>query len=114
MKKPILFIEDENGESEMELPTKWCICGQCDGEGKSSAYLGAYTWDEMEDAGEEFIEDYFAGNFDRVCESCAGHGKIREVDFAKITPQQRQLWEAQVRELDQEEAERRMEQRMDA
>ena len=34
--------------TETTLPFKWAICGQCDGHGKSSAYLGAFTREEAE------------------------------------------------------------------
>lgn len=78
----ILYLEDG---TEKELPVKWCICGQCEGHGKSSAYLGAYTQDEMDEAGEDFIEDYFAGNYDRTCESCNGSGKVQEPDYERMT-----------------------------
>jgi len=82
MRKTVLYMPDG---TEKELPLKWCICGQCDGEGKSSAYLGAYSWDEMEDLGEDFIEDYFAGNYDRVCETCNGAGKVLESDYDRMS-----------------------------
>lgn len=97
----VIYLEDG---TEKKLPTKWCICGQCKGEGKSSAYLGAYTHEEMDQQGEEFIEDYFAGNYDRICERCNGAGKVQEVDFEIISPEDLALFERQSWELRQERA----------
>ena len=80
------------GDEERKLPTKWCICRQCKGDGKSSAYLGAYTHEEMEQQGEQFIEDYFGGRFDRICESCKGAGKVQEVDLSQLTTTDKAAW----------------------
>ncbi len=96
-----IYLEDG---TEKKLPTKWCICGQCRGEGKSSAYLGAYTMDEMDQQGQDFIDDYFSGNYDRICETCKGAGKVQEVDFEVMSPSDRKLWEEQVWEIRQERA----------
>lgn len=73
-----ITIETEDGEA-VRLPTKWCICSQCHGEGKSSAYLGAFTASEMRED-PEWAEDYMAGRFDRTCERCNGTGKTESVD----------------------------------
>ena len=64
MKTPTLYCDDG---SEIELPSKWTICRHCQGEGTSSAYLGAFTRDDMDEAGPEFLEDYMAGRYDRAC-----------------------------------------------
>lgn len=84
----ILYI----GDDEIVLPTKWCICGQCKGHGKSSAYLGAYTADEMDQMDDQWQEDYFAGNFDRACDTCRGSGKVQKVDHEKLTAEQKTAW----------------------
>jgi RecJ-like exonuclease len=70
-------IDDEG--LEIELPTRWEICDMCRGEGKESAYLGAFTSEDFaEDY--EFFEDYMAGRYDRTCEACRGTGKVKVVD----------------------------------
>lgn len=81
--------------SETQVPFRWRICGHCRGTSKSSAYLGAYTWEEMDEAGEEFIEDYFAGNYDRPCDCCDGTGKVQEVDRKAMSTDDRAAWDAQ-------------------
>jgi DnaJ-class molecular chaperone len=53
----------------------WQICPHCEGDGHHAKSLGVIN---MEDADEEFREDYFAGRYDRTCEICNGSGKVRE------------------------------------
>jgi len=62
------------------MSSKWRICPRCEGEGTSSAYLGAFTADEMAEQGEDFREDYIAGRYDRTCEKCLGTGKVNRED----------------------------------
>ena len=57
----------------------WMICPECHGEGKSSAYLGSFTQEDIErDWSPDDWEDYCAGAYDRPCDVCGGSGKIRE------------------------------------
>jgi DnaJ-class molecular chaperone len=74
-----LFDQDGNSETH-RLLALWEICGACEGHGRSSAYLGAFTCDDMDEAGPEFMEDYMAGHYDRSCEHCNGAGKISVID----------------------------------
>jgi hypothetical protein len=109
MKTPTLICDDG---TEVELPSRWEICGRCRGEGKSSAYLGAFTQSDMDEAGPEFLEDYVSGAYDRACDRCDGTGKVRRVDWSKLTRAQRKAWNEQVRDerdyAAEVEAERRM------
>jgi hypothetical protein len=106
---PTLFCDDG---SEIELPFKWIICSACQGHGKSSAYLGAYTQSEMDEAGPEFFDEYMRGGYDRTCDACEGDGKVRVVDWSAMTKPQRKAWNEQVRAEREcraiEAAERRM------
>jgi RecJ-like exonuclease len=108
-KAPILFCDDG---SEVALPSKWVICSACDGHGKSSAYLGAYTQDEMDQQGPEFFEEYISGGYDRTCGACDGSGKVQVADHSKMTKAQRRELRQQQDAEDycraEEEAERRM------
>lgn len=79
---PVIFREDG---SETELPFKWVICSTCQGHGKSSAYLGAYTCDDMAEAGPEFYDDYMAGRYDRQCDVCEGLGRVRVADTSRMS-----------------------------
>lgn len=91
---PVLYCDDG---SEIQLPCRWIICGHCRGSGKSSAYLGAFTRSDLDEAGPEFFDDYMAGRYDRACDACDGSGKVQVVDRKKLTPAQREEWDAQRR-----------------
>ena len=112
-KFPTLYTDD--GE-EQQLPYKWTICPDCNGHGKSSAYLGAFTAEDMRDD-PDFAEEYMAGGYDRHCETCNGSGKVAEVDLRQMTKAQRKAYreqradEAEVDAI--QEAERRAEHYMD-
>jgi hypothetical protein len=58
--------------------SKWQICPRCEGEGKSSAYLGAFSAEEFHDQfNDDEADDYIAGRYDRTCEMCGGSGKVQ-------------------------------------
>lgn len=105
------YIYNDDGEP-VYLPYVWEICGHCSGEGMSSAYLGAFTWDELNEKGEEFIEDYFAGNYDRGCDCCEGSGKIAVVNYDRLSDDQKKRWDEKCEAEWEIEAERRAEKRM--
>ena len=94
MKTPVLYNADD---TTTELPFRWEICSTCRGHGKSSAYLGAYTQSEMDEQGPEFFEDYMAGRYDRACDDCSGEGKVKRVDWSKLTKAQKKAWNDQAR-----------------
>lgn len=93
-----IYDEDEN---EIELPTKWVICSNCSGDGHHSRHLGAMSQDDLDQQDPDFLEDWQAGVYDRKCEECDGTGKIKVVDFDRLTPDQR---EAHKREYEAEAA----------
>ena len=108
MRKDLILYNDDG--SETVLPFTWKICPTCNGHGKSSAYLGAFTHDELHEHGPEFIEDYIAGNYDRACERCHG-GKIKVPDYSRISKADAKAYKAQERYARECEAEERAEQR---
>ena len=91
-------FEDEDGEEHV-CPTKWAICDSCRGEGKSSAYLGAFTSSEWADEDQDFQEDYMAGRYDRTCEECHGSGKVKVAAPEELDEDERKLWEEHAREM---------------
>lgn len=107
--RPTLYTDDDR---TIALPFKFVICCDCEGHGKSSAYLGAFTADEMGGQDDEWREDYFSGRFDRMCEPCDGTGKIAVADESRMTKDQRRQYREQCRadrEIDAiQAAERRM------
>ena len=91
-----LEVEQPDGSyREVTVPTKWEICDGCQGEGQSSAYLGAFTASEWAEEDQEFQEDYFAGRYDRACEDCKGSGKVKVIDDERCDPVAREAFYAQ-------------------
>ena len=76
------------------LPYTWGICDTCRGHGTSSAYLGAFTAQEItEDP--DFAQDYFDGRYDRRCEDCKGTGKVQDLDHDACTEEEIALFQEQ-------------------
>lgn len=88
---PTLHTAD--GDS-IQLPHKWAICNGCRGDGKSSAYLGAFTGDQMRED-PDFAADYIDGLYDRTCERCGGTGKAAILDPARTPRDQLRAYRAQ-------------------
>jgi hypothetical protein len=88
-------------DEEVKVPSTVQLCDSCGGEGKSSAYLGAFTGQRLEELqlDDDFREDYLAGRYDRPCERCGGHGRIRVPDEDQLTDELRQA----IAEWDEEE-----------
>lgn len=80
-------LTGEDGEP-IPLPYRFEICSVCDGHGRSSAYLGAYTASEMDEQGPDFHDDYMSGVYDRTCDECSGDGKVMVADTRRMTPEQ--------------------------
>lgn len=77
----VTFYTDEGDEVVLDLPARWEICGDCEGEGKSSAYLGALTEDVRADWHPDELDDYLRGRYDRACECCKGSGRVLTPDL---------------------------------
>ena len=95
--KTITIYNAEGEEQELFLPTHREVCPTCDGKGTSSAYLGAFSGDDMRED-PEFFEDYMAGRYDRTCEECNGLRVIEVVDIDKMPAADRALYEEHMRE----------------
>jgi DnaJ-class molecular chaperone len=99
-----ITLHKEDGTEE-KLPTKWVKCTSCDGKGTSSAYLGAFTRDDIDEVGSDWWEDYMAGSFDRACEHCGGKGLERQLDKENCTPEQIEAYSKQQDDLEAMRAE---------
>jgi len=106
--KTLTLYHDDGTEEVTQLPGRWCICGQCDGNGTSSAYLGAFTSSEWAEQDDDFKHDYLRGDYDRPCESCGGTGKVWSIDSRKLTKAQRQALQDEADYRAEVAAERRM------
>lgn len=75
----VTYSQGDETEKTLELQFAWEICRPCEGNGSSSAYLGAYTaddWDQMDDG---FKDDFKSGALARECDCCGGTGKIKKI-----------------------------------
>jgi len=70
------------------IPSRWVICSECDGDGKTSAHMGDFTAAELSED-PEFARDYFAGRYDCLCQACKGSGKVREAVVGSCSFQQK-------------------------
>lgn len=78
-------------EARRALPSRWVICSTCEGEGKHSQHLGAFTREDIErDWSHEEWDGYMRGDYDKMCETCAGRGMVRE-SYARTPAQERRL-----------------------
>lgn len=73
------YDEEQDNEQLMreQCHCPWVVCTVCHGKGKSSAHLGALTQDMRDEMDEEWLDDYRAGAFDRLCEECKGRTTIK-------------------------------------
>jgi hypothetical protein len=76
------------------MSAKWRICPRCEGEGKSSAWLGAFTAEEFQDSFcDDEAADYMAGRYDRTCEECGGSGKVTQTDEDRYADRRADLYQ---------------------
>lgn len=85
MSKNYITIDDAR------YPAHWEICPHCQGNGSSSAYLGAFSREEFDhEFSYEEQEAYFNGEYDRPCEECEGQGKRLVLNEDELTDEQRE------------------------
>jgi RNA polymerase subunit RPABC4/transcription elongation factor Spt4 len=81
------YRETEEGDDEItvELPASWRVCPDCNGQG--TTYLGwaakdqpAFSREDLDEEGPEFLEEYMTGVYDRTCPGCKGRTTVLEID----------------------------------
>ena len=101
MDKPVIYVSsDDSYVDEIELPTKWEICGRCEGEGKHcnpSIDGNGLTREDFEED-PDFAENYFEGLYDVACYDCGGSGKKKVADESKMSDEEKKIWREQERE----------------
>lgn len=68
-------VDDAGNEVPVKVSAHYEVCPTCQGKGShvNRAIDGhGMTYDEMYDAGTEFVEDYLGGTYDVPCEECKG------------------------------------------
>lgn len=100
---------DEDGDEIEDLPTCWEICAMCHGNGATSAHLGVINHDEWDD--DEF-RAYVNGAYDKTCEECKGAGKVKVLDYDRLTPEQAEDCNNQDNQESENRAEMESERRM--
>lgn len=85
---PITFTtyDEDDEEVTLTVASHKEVCGTCRGEGKSSAYLGAFSREDM-DNDPDFYEDYMQGAYDRVCPECNGDRVVDVPDEKRTKPE---------------------------
>jgi hypothetical protein len=89
--KMSITIYGDNKEHVIAFPAKWVVCPHCDGAGKSSSYLGAYTASEWREQDDDFRENYMTGAYDRPCETCRGRTTVQQIDDEQLGRWHRRL-----------------------
>jgi hypothetical protein len=87
----ITFFDPSTGDRVM-LPSKNEVCSRCFGSGTHDSWDNGMTVDEMYEWGEDFVDDYFAGHYDTVCEECNGNNVVAVIDEERCTPEQIEAW----------------------
>lgn len=106
-------ITNPQTDEQEALPYKFAICTGCRGHGTSSAYLGAFTGEQMRED-PDFAEDYRKGFYDRACDECGGTGKIAVADKSRMSAAQKKAWRAEQEHERQMRADEMSEYRMSA
>lgn len=70
-----LHVTDEGDEVELTIRSHKEVCPRCHGNGShvNPAVDGnGITWEQMDELGPEFLEDYLRGLYDVPCQECDG------------------------------------------
>jgi hypothetical protein len=84
------YLDDDGNDAEATFPAKSIPCPRCP-DGTVDCFEGRVTDDMREDP--DFAEDYKAGKYSKPCPECNGTRKILEPDEAKMTDEQKRLYE---------------------
>ncbi|MBV1929318.1 MAG: hypothetical protein KUG81_07395 [Gammaproteobacteria bacterium] len=111
------YIDDQ--EVTLDLPASFEVCGCCRGTG--TTYLGwhsseqpAFTQEDFDYEGPDFMEDYMTGRYDKTCPECNGRTTTLEIDWDNLDEKDPMI-KAYMNHLEQEDyhdAEREAERRM--
>lgn len=106
MPDPIIVLDEH--DNELRLATRNELCPRCGGDGTHDAWEGGMTASEMDEMGEEFLEDYLAGHYSVPCTVCEGRRVVAVPDEDRADPAALAIWQAE----QEDAAERAHEMRM--
>lgn len=93
-------------EVMVRLPSKFEVCGRCDGTGSHTnpnVDGNGITAEEWENDWDEDSRDgYMSGRYDVQCEICKGDRVTPVVDESRLTPLRRKMWQAIQKHQEQE------------
>lgn len=97
----IKVLDEDDNETEHELPSKMEVCDECEGEGfvLCEGMRGhAYSQEEFDESfsDDEDREHYFrrGGKYDVSCPSCKGKNVVPVVDEGKLNAEQKIVFAA--------------------
>ena len=99
-----ITVFDEGEEITHTVPCEFVVCPRCHGEGKhvNPAIDGnGITQSEMDELGQDFLDDYMGGGYDVTCSECGGKRVGPEIDWSKVDPALVEAYERQQREEDE-------------
>lgn len=104
-KAPVLYLPEGD---EYLLPTKWAVCPVCKGRGShvNPSIDAGGICRELFDDDPDFADQYWNGDYDQTCTRCEGKRVVPEVDWDALSPENRELYEQQLRDEADCEAER--------
>jgi hypothetical protein len=111
-KRMLFILELEEGDKE--IPAAYSVCNTCEGKGKhvnpsiDSNGLTAEDFDQDPD----FRENYFSGMYDVPCNECHGQRVSPDVDWKRMTSEDKKFVEDWIQEHYDYQRECDMERRM--
>lgn len=106
---PEAKLSYQDGDDEVAIPARWEICPACQGRKQVPLQGIAFTESDIEEAGDNFRQDYFGGFYDQPCTECKGEGLVAVPDEDRATPEQLAGYLAVERARYEYDAERRAE-----
>lgn len=92
---------EEVYDVEFELPTKYEVCGRCNGEGVHDREdWDGFTGSEWAECEPEFRKDYLDGRYDVQCTECKGKRVVPVVDESHLSDAQRKVLDLHEKDLE--------------
>ena len=77
----------------MKLPTHKEVCSRCMGGGSVDLWEGGMTSSEMDEMGEDFLDDYLSGHYSKICPECDGQSVVDVVSEEYLSEETLRDWD---------------------